>query len=117
MSSLEGIKTDVAVPPRFQLGRRGQAFATRELAEKFRREVEQISDSAVRVLIDFEGVRSVSYSFADEFVGVLASRYSENPDLPRPVVIGLTAQAQRVLMGSLGQRGVSDEDMRQLLPH
>lgn len=64
--------------------------------------------------IDFAGVRSVSYSFAD---GVIASEHLAHADRPRPVVIGLTAQAQRVLLGSLAQRGASEEMARRLVPH
>jgi hypothetical protein len=86
------------------------------VAEQIRAEIEQLAASGSDVLIDFEGVRSVSYSFADELIGVFASRYEADHDSLRPVVIGLT-QAQRVLLGSLEQRGLSDEVSRQLVPH
>lgn len=99
------------------LGRHGQAFSTRAKAEQIRAEIEQLAAGGRDVLIDFEGVRSVSYSFADELIGVFASRYEANNDSLRPVVIGLSAQAQRVLLGSLEQRGLSDEASRELVPH
>jgi anti-anti-sigma regulatory factor len=98
------------------LGRLGQAFSTRARAEQIRAEIEQLAVDSPDVLIDFEGVRSVSYSFADELVGVFASRYEADSDSLRPVVIGLSAQAQRVLIGSLEQRGLSDETSRALVP-
>lgn len=116
MTTLENTPRSSA-SPRYVLGRHGQAFSTRARAEQIRAEIEQLAAGAADVLIDFEGVRSVSYSFADELVGVFASRYEANHDCLRPVVIGLSAQAQRVLLGSLEQRGLSDEVSRELVPH
>ena len=49
--------------------------------------------------------------------GAFASRYEADHQALRPVVIGLTAQAQRVVLGSLEQRGLSDEISRELVPH
>jgi len=99
------------------LGRQGQAFSTRVRAEQIRAEIERLVADGRDVLIDFEGVRSVSYSFVDELVGVFATRYEADHQALRPVVIGLSAQAQRVLLGSLEQRGLSDEVSRELVPH
>jgi STAS-like domain of unknown function (DUF4325) len=116
MTTLENDTPQSSASPRYVLGRHGQAFSTRARAEQIRAEIEQLASGAGDVLIDFEGVRSVSYSFADELIGVFASRYEANHDSLRPVVIGLTAQAQRVLLGSLEQRGLSDEVSHQLVP-
>jgi hypothetical protein len=115
MTTLENTPRSSA-SPRYVLGRHGQAFSTRARAEQIRVEIEQLATGASGVLIDFEGVRSVSYSFADELVGVFASRYDADHDRLRPVVIGLSAQAQRVLLGSLEQRGLSDDVSRELVP-
>lgn len=117
MTTLENDTPRSSASPRYVLGRHGQAFSTRARAEQIRAEIEQLAAGGSDVLIDFEGVRSVSYSFADELIGVFASRYEADHDSLRPVVIGLTAQAQRVLLGSLEQRGLSDEVSRQLVPH
>ena len=116
MTTLENDTPRSSTSPRYVLGRHGQAFSTRARAEQIRAEVEQLAAGAGDVLIDFEGVRSVSYSFADELVGVFASRYQADHSSLRPVVIGLTAQAQRVLLGSLEQRGLSEEVSRELVP-
>jgi hypothetical protein len=97
--------------------RHGQAFSTRARGEEIRAEIELVAEAAIDVTIDFAGVRSVSYSFADEEIGVIVSEHLAQADRPRPVVIGLTAQAQRMLLGSLAQRGVSEEMARQLVPH
>lgn len=115
MTTLENTPRSSA-SPRYALGRHGQAFSTRARAEQIRAEIEQLAADSSGVLIDFEGVRSVSYSFADELVGVFASRYEADPACLRPVVIGLSAQAQRVLIGSLEQRGLSDATSRELVP-
>lgn len=117
MTTLENDTPRFSASPRYVLGHHGQAFSTRARAEQIRAEIEQLAAGASDVLIDFEGVRSVSYSFADELIGVFASRYEADHDSLRPVVIGLTAQAQRVMLGSLEQRGLSDEISRQLVPH
>lgn len=117
MTTLENDIPRSSASPRYVLGRHGQAFSTRARAEEIRAEVEELAADAGDVLIDFEGVRSVSYSFADELVGVFASRYEADHGALRPVVIGLTAQAQRVLLGSMEQRRISEEISRQLVPH
>ena len=116
MTTLENDTPQSLASPRYVLGRHGQAFSTRAKAEQIRAEIEQLAAGARDVLIDFEGVRSVSYSFADELIGVFASRFEADHNSLRPVVIGLTAQAQRVLIGSLEQRGLSDEVSHQLVP-
>jgi hypothetical protein len=117
MTTLENDIPRSSASPRYVLGRHGQAFSTRARAEQIRAEIEQLAAGGRDVLIDFEGVRSVSYSFVDELIGVFATRYEANNDSLRPVVIGLSAQAQRVLLGSLEQRGLSDEASRELVPH
>ena len=117
MTTLENDIPRSSASPRYVLGRHGQAFSTRAKAEQIRAEIEQLAAGGRDVLIDFEGVRSVSYSFVDELIGVFATRYEANNDSLRPVVIGLSAQAQRVLLGSLEQRGLSDEASRELVPH
>jgi anti-anti-sigma regulatory factor len=104
-------------PPRYLLARHGQAFSTRARAEEIRIEIEGLAASSGEVLIDFAGVRSVSYSFADELVGAFASAYASGDRVAKPLVIGLSAQAQRVLLGSLDQRGISEEMSRRLVPH
>jgi hypothetical protein len=115
MSTLENNISQA--PPRYQLARRGHAFSTRVRGEEIRIEIEGIAGSSDEVLIDFAGVRSVSYSFADELVGTFVSAYVSGDPVARPLVIGLSAQAQRVLLGSLDQRGISEEMSRRLIPH
>jgi anti-anti-sigma regulatory factor len=103
--------------PRYTLADRGHAFATRARAEEIRTEIEDLASSSDQILIDFAGVRFVSYSFADELVGTFASAYASGDKIARPLVIGQSAQAQRVMLGSLDQRGISEEISRRLIPH
>ncbi len=117
MTTLENDIPRSSASPRYVLGCHGQAFSTRARAEEIRAEIKQLVADGRDVLIDFEGVRSVSYSFVDELIGVFASRYEADNQALRPVVIGLSAQAQRVLLGSLEQRGLSDEVSRELVSH
>ena len=92
MTTLENGSAQSSASPRYILGRHGHAFSTRARAEQIRAEIERLAS-------------------------VLAVHYIEDPRQPRPVVIGLSAQAQRVLLGSLTQRGVSEDTARQLVPH
>lgn len=118
MSTLENNSPQAPLaPPRYLLAGQGRAFSTRARGEEIRIEIEGLAASSNEVLIDFAGVRSVSYSFADELVGVFASAYASGDLAARPLVIGLSAQAQRVLLGSLDQRGISEEISRRLVPH
>lgn len=117
MTTLENNSPQAPSSPRYLLVRHGQAFSTRARGEEIRAEIEMMAASAGEVTIDFAGVRSVSYSFADEAIGVIVSEHLAQAGRPRPVVIGLTAQAQRVLLGSLAQRGVPEETARRLVPH
>lgn len=93
MTTLENDIPRSSASPRYVLGRHGQAFSTRARAGEIRAEIEQLVADGRDVLIDFEGVRSVSYSFADELIGVFASHYEADRQALRPVVIGLSAQA------------------------
>jgi hypothetical protein len=101
---------------RIRLGEHAQVFSTRARAEEIRGEIERAA-RASSVLLDFEGVRSISFSFADELFGVLAERHAREASRVRPVAIGLTAQVQRVLLGTLEARGVPESTWRELVPH
>src|SRR5260221_5101774 len=115
MTTLENDIPQSSASPRYVLGRHGQAFSTRARAQQIRAEIEQLAAGGRDVLIDFEGVRSVSYSFVDEVIGVFANRYQADNDSLRPVVIGLTAHAQPGLLGRLEQRRLSGKASRELV--
>ncbi len=50
----------------------GSVLGGRDLAAKIREQVEQCSSE---VVFNFENVRTVSHSFADELIGKLAAKY------------------------------------------
>lgn len=104
-------------PPRYRLSADGQVFSTRVRAEQIREAIMRNARGAPTVLIDFDGVRSISFSFADELFGVLVRQHLNDPSSPRPIAIGLSAQAQRVLMGSARQRGLPDAAIEAFIPH
>lgn len=106
-----------AAPPRYRLSQDGTVFSTRARAEEIRANVESLVRGRPAVVLDFDGVRSISFSFADELFGVLAERHQDDASCPQPIAIGLAAQAQRVLLGSLSQRGIPDAKVQQLVPH
>jgi hypothetical protein len=77
----------------------GQTFATRERAAQLR---EELMDKAVdheEVIVDFDGVTNVSYSFADEFLGKLCAdttlRVQPKNLAPRVALIANRAVARR----------------------
>jgi anti-anti-sigma regulatory factor len=55
----------------FQLSDFGRAFATRERGDELRRLLLEQAAGQDAVVVDFAGVASVSYSFADEFLAKL----------------------------------------------
>lgn len=56
---------------RFKLNEFSQTFATRERGTELREELAQRAGSEKSVVVDFDGVTNISYSFADEFLGKL----------------------------------------------
>jgi len=55
----------------FQVNDFGRTFATRERGDELRRQLLEQAEGHDVVILDFDGVTNVSYSFADEFVGRL----------------------------------------------
>jgi hypothetical protein len=81
------------------LGSLGRSFATRgkgaEVRELLVREA-----SGGEVVVDFAGVAHVSYSFADEFIGRLAT---EHPDI-HVEMLGLEGDVERVVLRVIARR-------------
>jgi hypothetical protein len=55
----------------FQVNEFGHTFATRERGDVLRRRLLEQCKGHDVVIVDFDGVTNVSYSFADEFLGKL----------------------------------------------
>lgn len=56
---------------RFKLNEFSQTFATRERGSELREELSRRVGPAKAIVVDFDGVTNISYSFADEFLGKL----------------------------------------------
>jgi hypothetical protein len=88
------------MPLLFQLRDFGRAFATREKGAELRDELlSSVGDDGV--VVDFADVTNVSYSFADEFLGVLASDEA-NPRSIKPV--NMVAPVDRIVQHALSRR-------------
>lgn len=93
----------------FQLSDHGTAFSTRALGAQLLDELIQAADEHPSVVVDFRDVRLVSYSFADEFVGNLATR-RQSSELPFALTFkNVGNNPQRIIRRSLANRNVDDE--------
>lgn len=92
---------------RFRLNDYGEVFSTRSRGAELLALLEEQAETASVIEIDFDGVKGLSYSFADEFVGELAQRVSGTD---RPAVeialAHVSERAERVILGSLERRGL-----------
>jgi anti-anti-sigma regulatory factor len=92
----------------FELSAYGTAFSTRTLGAKLLSELIESAERQSIVVVDFSGVRMVSYSFADEFVGGLASLW-ESSELPfAPTLSNVSDDPQRIIRRSLANRSVDE---------
>lgn len=91
---------------RFLLSKQGQVFSTRSRGVMLLDRLEQEIADAPTVEVDFDGVRSISYSFADEFVGELLERASAGRYRCSLVLTNLSPESERVIADSLHRRHV-----------
>lgn len=94
----------------FSLADHGSVFSTRPRGAALRAEALASTEDGEELRISFAGVKSVSYSFADEFLG--------------PLLVGEQARASleevppslhRVILGALRRRGLQIKS-RDLFP-
>jgi len=92
----------------FRLARHGSAFATRERGLRVLADLqaEMLKSRAERVVVDFDGVQIVSYSFADGFYGKLAQRASDEGAEP-PVAVALSDDVRDKVEQSMADRGLA----------
>jgi anti-anti-sigma regulatory factor len=62
-----------AMATHFEVKEFGRTFATRERGSEIREELLRRAGGDGEVIVDFDGVTNISYSFADEFLGRLSS--------------------------------------------
>lgn len=84
----------------FSLSDYGAVFSTRPLGAQLRDEALAKRLGGERFEISFEGVQSISYSFADEFLGpiMLGGVDAMLTDVP--------PQLHRIILGALERRGL-----------
>lgn len=92
----------------FQLSTHGTAFSTRALGAQLLDELIEAADTHACVVVDFSDVRMVSYSFADEFVGGLATRWQSSELSFAPSLSNVSSNPQRIIRRSLANRNVDD---------
>lgn len=94
------------MPYSYGLSKQATTLATRPFARELRADLlAKISDPGA-VELDFEGVRSVSHSFADEFVARLAEESKVGSVEFDVHVTGASSEVSRVLQGALDRRGL-----------
>ncbi len=83
----------------FALADYGAVFSTRPLGAKLRDEVLARREGE-DITISFAGVQSISYSFADEFLGPIMLSSD------RPTLDEVPPQLHRIILGALERRGL-----------
>jgi len=84
----------------FSLSEHGEVFSTRPRGARLRAEALACKARGEDLTISFSGVRSISYSFADEFLGpiMIGNNKAVLEDIPPSL--------HRVIVGALKRRGV-----------
>lgn len=65
----------------------------------------RLDDSDASITLDFEGVKHVSYSFADEFIGKLVQR-AHDGDVAPPTLVNVGPSVYDVIELNLRSRGL-----------
>jgi hypothetical protein len=85
----------------FSLREFGRAFATRGRGEELRNVLLARSAAGEVTTVDFADVTNVSYSFADEFLGVLVS---VDGGAPRVHLVNMADPVDRVVTQAMSRR-------------
>jgi hypothetical protein len=85
----------------FHLSSHGAVFSTRPLGAQLREEALAAGAGSADLTISFAGVRSISYSFADEFLGPMIS----DDRTGRAHLTDVPPELHRVILGALERRG------------
>jgi hypothetical protein len=92
------------MPFRFRLSDFGSTFSTRPRGVELRDALIQAASHEVEVEVEFDGVLSVSYSFADEFAAGLAQG-SADGSIPFAVhLTGASSEVERVIDRAVARR-------------
>jgi anti-anti-sigma regulatory factor len=88
--------------PTFNLNEFGATFATRGRGKELREELLSRMAGEEMIEVDFAGVTNVSYSFADEFFGVLMS--CTGAGVPVARLVNVEPAVDRVVSDAIGRR-------------
>jgi hypothetical protein len=90
---------------RFQLAETiGIDLSSRARAASLRAQVEALGSSDSLAVIDFEGVRTLSDSFADEIFGVLLQRYGQDWLFSRVKLVNARPSVQISILEAIAAR-------------
>lgn len=100
----------------YQLANQGSVFATRPRARQVLADLHEQLDplSGPALELDFEGVRDVSYSFADELVGTLVQRACD-AEVEIPILVNVAPEVLATIRLNLDTRELPLRE-RQLTP-
>lgn len=96
---------------KFALKSFGVVFSTRDRGARMLEAVEPHLARGEHLVIDFADVMSVSYSFADEFVGELLERAAAGMYPREPALEHVDAAVYRTIAKSLHNRGLDRADV------
>jgi hypothetical protein len=88
---------------RYRLADHGLVFSTRDRGARILADLREKTASVATVAIDFSDVRSVSYSFVDEFIGELMQHA---PETEAVTLVNVPPSAARTIERSLRRRGI-----------
>lgn len=88
------------------LADRGSVFSMRDRGRRLLADLRDEIERDDELVLDFEGVISLSHSFADEFVGELAEQAARGK-LPHPEVINAAAPIHQAINRSFRARGIA----------
>jgi hypothetical protein len=94
---------------RFRLHDRGTVFSTRPRGAALLAELQTEADMASVVEVDFSGIETISYSFADEFVGNLMQRAAAGQYGFEIVLEGVPMSLRSLILRSLRNRGLTPD--------
>lgn len=95
---------DALMPVNYRLADHGRTFSTRPRGAELRDEALAAAHGGDVLVLDFADVLSVSYSFADEFVGALAERRASDVSW-----VNASPEVERVVGRAVARRtGVSE---------
>jgi hypothetical protein len=94
----------------YRLADHGLVFSTRDRGARMLADIrEERGDSTMSMTIDFSGVRSLSYSFVDEFLGEMLQDAAAHQ--AHPVLTNVPPAVSRTIERSLRRRGLDAQKL------